>query len=70
MIKKANKQPSKMWDRVPAPTPEPPRNAVGIDAGYKVTIANDLTGLDMSNIDFDYYVDRARKLVDPLLRGK
>lgn len=70
VIKKANKQPSKMWDRVPAPTPEPPRNAVGIDAGYKVTIANDLTGLDMSNIDFDYYVDRTRKLVDPLLRGK
>ncbi len=65
--KMATKQPSSMWEKCDPPTPEPPTRRTGVEAGHNVTICNQLVGLDMSNVDIDYYVTRARKLVDPLL---
>ena len=63
----ATKQPSSMWEKCDPPTPEPPIRRTGVEAGHNVTICNQLAGLDMSNVDIDYYVTRSRKLVDPLL---
>lgn len=65
--KMATKQPSSMWEKCEPPTPEPPIRRTGVEAGHNVTICNQLAGLEMSNVDIDYYVTRARKLVDPLL---
>lgn len=63
----ANKAPSGMYVQVKAPTDLPPQRRIGIEAGYMVTVCNDLTGLDMSNIDISYYVSRTRKIVDDLI---
>jgi len=65
--KMATKCPSGMWEKCEPPTPEPPIRRTGVEAGHLVTVCNQLAGLDMSNVDISYYVDRARKLVDPLL---
>ena len=70
VIKQSSKRPSGMYELTPPPTPEPPMRRIGIESGFKVTTANRLTGLNMSNVDFDYYINRARDLVDPLLRNK
>lgn len=65
--KMAGKQPSRMWDACEPPTPEPPTRRTGVEAGHRVTVCNRLAGMDLSNVDISYYVNRARKLVDPLL---
>lgn len=65
--KMASKQPSSRWEKCEPPTPEPPIRRTGVEAGHRVTVCNRLAGLDMSNVDISYYVERARKLVDPLL---
>ena len=65
--KMASKQPSSRWEKCEPPTPEPPIRRTGVEAGHRVTVCNRLAGLDMSNVDINYYVERARKLVDPLL---
>lgn len=65
--KMASKQPSSRWEKCEPPTPEPPIRRTGVEAGHRVTVCNRLAGLDMSNVDIGYYVDRTRKLVDPLL---
>jgi len=38
----------------------------GLNVGYLVAPCNDIRDADRSNIDFDYYIAEARKLVDPL----
>lgn len=65
--KMASKQPSSRWEKCEPPTPEPPIRRTGVEAGHRVTVCNRLAGLDMSNVDIGYYVERTRKLVDPLL---
>lgn len=69
IIKQANKAPSGMWLQCSAPTSEPPLRRIGIEAGYNVTVCNNLTGLDMSDVNFKYYIDETRKLVDALVLG-
>lgn len=66
-VQKVKKQPSKLWVKCGPPTPEPPIRRNGVDAGFNVTIANDLTGLDMSDVNIAYYVKATRKLVDELI---
>lgn len=39
----------------------------GLNVGRLVVPCNDIRDADRSNIDFDYYIAEARKLVDPLL---
>ncbi len=66
--KMGRKAPSGMWIKCDPPTPKPPLRRIGIDAGWKVTVCNQLAGLDMSDINIDYYVKQTRKLVDPLVK--
>lgn len=42
---------------------------IGIHTGWKATIANRVDEIDFDSVEFDYYVQEARKLVDPLLAG-
>ena len=69
VIKQASKAPSKLWVQCAATTDEPPIRKVGVEAGSRVTICNDLTGLDMSDVSIGYYVGETRKLVDTLMLG-
>lgn len=62
--KMAGKRPSGKWNPCEPPTPEPPLRRAKQPAGQKVTLANTLRGLDLSNVDFQYYVTEARKLVE------
>lgn len=39
---------------------------IGINTGRNVFIANDASRIDLSNIDHSFYIEEARKLVDPL----
>lgn len=38
----------------------------GIESGRLVTIANDIRDASFDNIDYSYYIERAKKLVNPL----
>jgi hypothetical protein len=40
---------------------------MGVNAGQLVAPCNDIRDADRNNINFDYYIAEARKLVDPLL---
>ena len=40
---------------------------IGIDVGWKVTVCNDISHCNPDDINFDYYVHEAEKLVKPLL---
>lgn len=63
----ATKAPSGLFIQCDPPTDKPPLRRIGIDAGFKVTVCNQLLGLDLSDVNIDYYVKQVRKLVDPLL---
>jgi hypothetical protein len=41
----------------------------GLNVGRLVAPCNDINDADRSNIDFEYYIAEARKLVDPLMKG-
>jgi len=38
----------------------------GVQAGFKVSICNDIHSLKNLNINYDYYIDRAERLVKPI----
>lgn len=38
----------------------------GISTGHKVRICNDIADADWSAINYDYYIEEARKLIDPV----
>lgn len=65
--KQAKAAPSGKWVRCEPPAPEPPIRRTGVNAGYNVTVCNNLEGLDTSDINIKFYVERTRKLVDKLL---
>lgn len=65
--KMAAKAPSGLFIRCEPPTDKPPLRRIGVDAGFKVTICNQLKDLDMSDVNIKYYVTQTRKLVDPLI---
>ena len=70
VTKMATKAPSGLWTRIQPPSPVPPIRRTGIQAGFNVTICNNLAGLDMSDVNIKYYVAETRKLVDTLLLKK
>lgn len=70
VTKMSAKSPGRVWERIDPPTPVPPIRRTGIEAGFNVTICNNITNLDMSDVNIKYYVDRTRKLVDTLLLKK
>ena len=66
--KMAQKAPSGMYVQCDPPTLKPPLRRIGISAGFRVTECNQLAGLDMSDVNIDFYVKQTRKLVDPLIK--
>ena len=48
--------------------PDAPDRRIGINTGWKVTIANDMDTVDPNQIEFAYYISEAEKLVKPLRR--
>lgn len=66
-IKQGNKAPSGMWVKCNPPSSEPPLRRIGIESGHKVTVCNNLTGLNMGDVNIAWYVKETRKLVDELL---
>lgn len=39
---------------------------IGINTSHSISVANNARQIDMSNIDYSYYIEEARKLVEPL----
>lgn len=62
----AAKAPSGKYDLIPKPSELPPDRRMSIQKGYLVTICNSVTGFTFNNINYDYYIAEARKLVDEL----
>ena len=48
----------------------PPPREIGINVGQLVTDTSDIKNFNRANIDYDFYIKEARKLVDPLLLNK
>lgn len=48
----------------------PPPREIGINVGQLVTDTSSIENFDRKNIDYDFYIKEARKLVDPLLLNK
>lgn len=60
---------SGMYELVPVEQrqPLPPRRTSSIESGYDVAECNDIGDFNWTNVNYDYYINEARKLVDPLL---
>jgi len=63
----APKAPSGKYDLCPAPSELPPDRRMSIQKGYLVTICNSVSGHEFNDINYDYYIAEARKLVDELM---
>lgn len=67
VIKQAAKPPSGKFVQVSPTTDVPPDRRIGIESGFTVTVCNDIReGISLTNLNYDYYINQARKLVDPL----
>ena len=62
----APKAPSGKYDLCPAPFATPPDRRMSIQHGYLVTVCNSVTGITFNNINYDYYIAEANKLVEKL----
>ena len=65
---KGKKPPSGMYLPCSPPSVDPPLRRVGVTVGQKVVDCSNMNNF-ADDIDYDYYIDEARKLVDPLLLG-
>jgi len=63
----APKAPSGKYDLCPAPSELPPDRRMSIQKGYLVTVCNSIAGHEFNDINYDYYIAEARKLVDELM---
>lgn len=62
----AKKAPSGKYDLVPKPSPFPPDRQMSIQKGWLVTVCNSVKSHTFENINYDYYIAEAKKLVDEL----
>ncbi len=62
----AKKPPSGKYDQIPMPCDTPPDRRMSIQKGFVVQVCNSLAGLEYNNINYDYYIAEAKKLVDEL----
>lgn len=46
----------------------PPKREDGIDVDYIVKDCNDINDFNWQDLDYDYYINEARKLIEPLLQ--
>lgn len=58
-----------LWKIMPPLPNKEEERYIGIQKGRTVTVCNDIKEYD-GNIDYDFYIKEARKLVDPLLTKK
>lgn len=42
---------------------------IGVNVGHNVMVCNHTVEVDRDDVDYDYYITEARKLVDPLING-
>ncbi len=66
----AKKAPSGKYDLCPAPSDLPPDRRMSIQKGFLVTVCNSVAEHTFNNINYDYYITEARKLVDELKQGE
>jgi hypothetical protein len=45
-----------------------PDRRIGIDVGHNVQMCNDMTDFDWFNLDYQYYINKAKELIKPLER--
>jgi hypothetical protein len=62
----AKKAPSGKYGQIPKPFDTPPDRRMSIQKGYLVTVCNSIAGHEFNDINYDYYIAEARKLVDEL----
>ncbi len=67
VVKPGAKPPSGMYELVVNPDLTPPDRRIGIGAGWAMKECNSMQSFDWSDLNYDYYIAEARKLVDPLL---
>lgn len=67
--KQGKKAPSGMWVQIDPPSKTRPDTRTGIDSKYWVTLCNTIPNgqPDLTDININYYVSEARKLVDKLI---
>lgn len=63
VIRPGAKPPSGMYDPVADPVTTPPDRRIGYQVGWGVKECNNLTDFDWSDLDYDYYINEAKKLV-------
>lgn len=69
-VKFAGQKPSSgMYELVPVDQREqmPPRRKSKLESNYIVAECNNIDNFNWQNLDYQYYIDEARKLIDPLL---
>jgi len=49
--------------------PAAPERRIGVDVGWTVTPCNNLNGMTEPDLNHDYYITQAEKLVNPLIQG-
>jgi len=62
----APKAPSGKYALINKPSANPPDRRMGITVGWLVTVCNSMKGHEFNDINYDYYIAEARKLVDEL----
>lgn len=67
VVKKGKKPPSGKYKLVADPRPEPHDRNIGIEAGWLVTDCSNMDDYNPQTLNYDYYIQEARKLVDELL---
>lgn len=59
--------PSGMYDLVEPNSPYPPHREMRVEAGWLVKDCSDVSDFNRKDINYDYYINETRKLVDELL---
>lgn len=73
VMKKGKKPPSGMYELITSPEREAPEREIGIQVGYLVTDCSNMENYyddKAAPINYEYYINEARKLVDELLINK
>jgi hypothetical protein len=50
--------------------PDAPDRRISINKGWKVSVCNDMDNYNDTEVEFDFYVQSALKLVNPLIQGR
>lgn len=68
VVTRGKKPPSGKFKLGVAPSELPPDRRIGIESGLLVKDCSDMNDFD-GDIDYDYYINETRKIVEPLLTG-